>query len=721
MTPESASKLHTRIIAASAFLFIVFSNDARGGRVTLPLEEALGYSMVVPASITTSGHNRVAWVEQARGVRNVFVAAAPGFAARRVTTYDADDGQEITGLQFSRDGESVVFVRGGAPNRRGEVPNPRHLPDPVERSIWIAPVSGGAPRKIADSTTAAVSEPIASPDTSWVVFAKGTELWGAEVSGAQISEAVRLFTGRGRIKELVWSPDGQRLAFVSDRSMYGRGGYSFVGVFDLQTRGIEYLAPDVSYAIEPTWSPDGTKIAFIRDPVEPKSHRFSDNRTGTPWSIVVANIETGDSSEVWAADPGKGSRFRALDRSASLFWAQDDRLIFGWEKTGWKLLYSVSADGGPAELLTPGEHEVRAATLSPDRSTIAYSTNLQDPNYLHLWSWTIGSESPQRLTSDPGVQDLPQYLDDGDSLIYLGATARTPARLHVLDVRERAAHVINPVSDDYRRLFDDLSPAEIVTFRASDGMHVTGYLYLPADVPDGSPAPAVIYAHGGSRITWLPVFGMSISHQQLYVFFQYMVSKGYAVLIPDYRSGTGRGLMFREAPGYGGGGASDVRDFIGAGSYLAERADVSNERIAIIGRSYGGHLVSNSLVRAPELFAAGVSIAGVGDWVVEMEMDSGGPLNYGIPARQRIETLAYGSSAISRIHAWKAPALFIHGDDDVSGAIQQTIELVLALRKRGVRADTLIFPGESHGFLLQETNLIQFREISGFLEDTLGR
>ena len=68
---------------------------------------------------------RVAWVMNAKGVRNVWVAEAPDYKGRAVTAFTEDDGEEIGDLAFTADGSAVVFVRGGAPNRAGEIPNPR--------------------------------------------------------------------------------------------------------------------------------------------------------------------------------------------------------------------------------------------------------------------------------------------------------------------------------------------------------------------------------------------------------------------------------------------------------------------------------------------------------------------------------------------------------------------------------------------------------------------
>ena len=91
---------------------------------------------------------RVAWVFDDRGSRNLWVADGPDFAGRRVTAYQGDDGQEITDLAFSADGATIVYVRGGGPNRAGEIPNPTSDSAGAEQAVWAVPVAGGAPRRL---------------------------------------------------------------------------------------------------------------------------------------------------------------------------------------------------------------------------------------------------------------------------------------------------------------------------------------------------------------------------------------------------------------------------------------------------------------------------------------------------------------------------------------------------------------------------------------------
>src|SRR6059036_90676 len=79
----------------------------------------------------------VAWVFNARGARNIWVAAPPDYRGKAITSYPEDDGQELTDLRWTPDGRAIVYVRGGGPNGKGEYPNPHSLVTGVEQGLWI--------------------------------------------------------------------------------------------------------------------------------------------------------------------------------------------------------------------------------------------------------------------------------------------------------------------------------------------------------------------------------------------------------------------------------------------------------------------------------------------------------------------------------------------------------------------------------------------------------
>jgi hypothetical protein len=120
------------------------------------LEQILGASF--PSSLAASREGgKVAWVSNVRGVHSIVAAAPPEYQGRIVATYTTDDGQDLSGLQWTPDGTAIVYVRSDGSNGAGEYPNPALDPKGVEQAVWIAGLDGSAPRRIGEGNSPAVS------------------------------------------------------------------------------------------------------------------------------------------------------------------------------------------------------------------------------------------------------------------------------------------------------------------------------------------------------------------------------------------------------------------------------------------------------------------------------------------------------------------------------------------------------------------------------------
>jgi dipeptidyl aminopeptidase/acylaminoacyl peptidase len=632
-------------------------------------------SAAFPTEMTAArAGGKIAWISNARGVRNIMVAEPPSYQARKITNYTEDDGQELSDPRWTPDSRAIVYIRGEGANRAGEYPNPAVDPRGVEQDIWIVGLDGTPPRKIGEGNSPAVA-----PRGDRVAYTRRGQVWWAGLDGK--TAPVQPFQARGRNQRPAWSPDGARLSFMSDR-----GDHQFIGVYDVDANALRYLDPSTDLDSQPAWSPDSRSVAYIREPSHGGGRMYGARRADEPWSIRMADAITGQGREVWKAHEGQGSVFREVSAENQLLWAAGGRLVFPWEGDGWTHLYSVSVEGGPAAALTPGDFEVEDIALGADHREVVFNSNEGDIERRHVWKVAAAGGKPVPLTSGQGIEWAPVETSDGKAIAFFQSDAQHPGHPAILigkqekDVDSAAIPSGFPVQH--------MITPEAVTFASSDGLTIHGQLFLPPNRQ--ARAPAVIFFHGGSRRQMLLGWHYMYYYNNAYALNQYLANRGYIVLSVNYRSGIGYGLNFREALSYGGTGASEYNDVQAAANYLRARNDVDAARVGVWGGSYGGYLTALALARNSDIFRAGVDFHGVHDWAKEWELRPTDPA----------AKLAFESSPMAFVDGWRSPVLLIHGDDDRNVQFGQTVVLTDALRKRKVEFEDLIFPDEIHDFLL---------------------
>jgi dipeptidyl aminopeptidase/acylaminoacyl peptidase len=703
---------------------VVVAWAAAGATQAAPftIEQALAYPFV--DGLTAAAHaDRIAWVRMVRGARNVWVADGPDLTPRQVTQFKADDGQEITSLTFSPDGRTLVFVRGGDhdanwPAKDNLAPDPASSPEEPKVTLWLADPAGAKP-------AAAITEgdDPAITDAGVLAYVKTGQVWTAKLDG---TGAKRLLFDRGKDGGLTWSPDGKRLAFVSNRE-----DHAFIGVYAGPDQPICWMAASTGRDSAPVWSPDGARIAFTRRPGVGGAPEPRLTETPHPWSIWTVDAASGVGRKVWSSPTTLRGSYPEVAGEANLHWATSDRLVFLSTQDDWPHLYAVDDKGvndkgwAEARLLTPGAFMVEHMAMAPDLGAVIYSANTgpspADDDRRHLFAVKISGGAPFALTSGETLEWSPAVLKT--AIAFIGADARNPPTVQVV------LH-----GSGVRKILDNQAPpAEFagaqfvvpkkVTFTAPDGLVIHGQLFQAAQSTQtgASKTPGLIFVHGGPPRQMMLGWSYMDYYTHAYAMNQYYAAHGYTVLSVNYRLGIGYGYDFQHPAGGGPRGSSEYQDVLAGGHFLQGVAGVDPARVGIWGGSYGGLLTALALGRNSDVFKAGVDFHGVHDWSRVLAEAEGPPLmRFEQGDRTAMTEQAFRASPDADLATWTSPVLLIQGDDDRNVRFNETIDLANRLAAKGVSFEELVIPNEIHGFLRWGSWLKADEASSDFLRRKLG-
>jgi dipeptidyl aminopeptidase/acylaminoacyl peptidase len=656
------------------------------------MAEVLGYPYPSDLVSQPSG-NAFAWVSDARGVRNIWVAQGPDHRAHRVTDYTGDVGQEITNLHFSHDRRYLVYVRGGDHGANWPEPvepDPTASPQQQRMQVWVVSLGGGPPRLLGQGDA-----PVISPDSQHVAFIHLPEdsVWLAPIDGT--GKAQHLFFDVGKDSDLRWSPDARSLAFVSDR-----GDHGFIGVYRDAKTPIEYLLPSTSRDAEPHWSPDGGRIAFVRRPGNGGPPQSILQWHPEPWSIWVADVARNAGAVVWQSpDTLRGSY---PDGGADLRWAAGNRLAFKSEMDNWPHLYTVPAAGGAAKLLTPGQFMVEDIAMTPDRRYLIYSANTGsdpgDSDRRHLYRVSVDGGTPIAITRGSHSTWTPALTANGATVAYIDAGPRRPPEVMWGSVRGTSWHGAGGDALPADFPTNELVVPKAVEFRAADGLYIQGQVFA---APGGmEQRPGIIFVHGGPERQMLLTWHYGGYYSNSYAVNQYLARHGFVVLSVNYRLGVGYGHDFHYPEHWGPTGAAEYQDVVAGAKWLQQYPGVDPKRIGIWGGSYGGYLTALALARNSDIFKAGVDMHGVHDWSLLVDEWFGKPVDrYQMPDMAALKKISWLSSPDAAIGTWKSPVLLIQGDDDRNVHFHQMVDLVQRLQLQHVPYREIVIPDEIHAFL----------------------
>lgn len=259
---------------------------------------------------------------------------------------------------------------------------------------------------------------------------------------------------------------------------------------------------------------------------------------------------------------------------------------------------------------------------------------------------------------------------------------------------------------------DDISPVRAISYKAADGLEISGYLTLPRDA-EPKTLPLIVLPHGGPASRDAPGFDF---------WSQALASRGYAVLQPNFRGSDGFGRAFLEA-GHGEWGKKMQTDLSDGVRDLAAKGIIDPKRVCIVGASYGGYAALAGAAIDLGVYRCAVSVAGPADLKRMLASDRRakgvGALRYwsrfmGVDGVRDPDLALISPAALAdRV---EIPVMLIHGKDDVVVEFEQSTIMADALRKAGKPVELVTLDGEDHWLSRSETRLKMLQATVDFLE-----
>ncbi|RMG91487.1 MAG: S9 family peptidase [Chloroflexi bacterium] len=493
-----------------------------------------------------------------------------------------------------------------------------------------------------------------------------------------------------------WAANGRSFLFAANRR--------HPALFDLYLQPIDGPAQliweheQTGYLRQATFSPDGKKVALIR--------------VGRSFAHDLLEIDLATGTARQLNQPDEPARF------TDIAYSPDGRFLYVNTDRQSEYLHIERLEllTGDWESLVHPNWDIETMRLAPNGRYLAYTINQDGHSQLELIDFALSTSRAAPLPhTTPGVigwyDGYLTFSPDSSRLAFSYTTATQTSDIYIwhVDIREDQLY---PVTRSTHGGIPPASfiPPELIHYPTFDNRHIPAWYYRPRHATP--PWPAIVMVHGGPESQFRPYFHFLV---------QYFLQHGYAILAPNVRGSTGYGKQYSHLDDVEK-RMDAVADLAHAAQWLHTRPEIDPERIAVYGGSYGGFMVLSALANYPHLWAAGVDIVGISNFVTFLENTSDyrrahRESEYGSLATHRdfLESI----SPLHHVDKISAPLMVIHGANDPRVPLSEAEQLVNALRARQVPVEFLVFDDEGHGIAKLKNKLVAYPAIVSFLDTHL--
>lgn len=599
---------------------------------------------------------------------------------KRIPLRDFFRNPEKSGFQVSPDGNSISFVQ---PYRN-------------RLNVFVQPRAGGPALRVTSETERDVAGYTwkGSRRIVYLKDFKGDENYhvvSVDADGANLVDLTPFDKVRAEIIDDRYDRDDEIIIALNRRNPEIFDAYRV----DLNTKELTLIAENPGNVTG--WVTDHAgriRLAMVTDGVNTSIlHRPDES---TPFKTVIT------------------TNFK--QRIAPLFFDFDNKLLFAASNINRDKAAVVRLDPATAEeeSVIFQHPEVDAADLAWSRkrkvcTEVQFVTWKRQRRFFDAEAEAIFNDLERQL---PGYEiDLQSANEDENIFVVAAWSDRTQGVRYLYDTASRTLTKLAEIAP----WLDEKQLAEMqpITYRARDGLTIQGYLTLPRG--GGKNLPLIVHPHGGpwARDVW--GYDPEV---------QFLANRGYAVLQMNFRGSVGYGREFWQASfkQWGKKMQDDVTDGV---HYAIEQGIADPKRVCIYGGSYGGYVTLAGLAFTPKLYACGVDYVGVSNlftfiktippyWKPMLDMFYE---MVGNPETDKA-LLAEASPALHAENI-RAPLLIAQGAQDPRVNIEESNQMVAALKKHGTAVEYLVKENEGHGFHNEENRFEFYEAMEKFLEKHL--
>jgi len=596
---------------------------------------------------------------------------------------------------------------------------------------------GAEPRPLT-SADGSAGDPAVSPDGTRIAFVRKDDKGKGQLAVMRLDggEAEVLTDMPLGVVDPKWFPDGKRIAFLGyvltgaptpegtrrlqeerdkdpvkahvteDRiyrfwdSWLTDGKVLHIFVYDLASARLTDLTPDLRQWFDPMdpkgsydISPDGNEIAFSVDRSKPP-HDPSN------WDVFTVPTAGGGIRNLTLENPADDMRPRYSPDGRWILYGMQRMLDFYADR---QRLVAYDRKSGEHRVLTEDwDFSASGWEFAPDGGSVLLTA--EDEGRISVYRTAIEVADPKRVARGGSYGGLVP-LADGSFLASFNDLSHPPQVVRIAAAGARTTRVEN-FNDD---LLAKVEMGEVREFQyeGSEGRAIQSYLVLPPGFDPSRKYPLVEVLHGGPH-------GISGDNFHFRWNLHLMAAPGYVVLAPNFHGSTGWGQDFA-ASIHGGWGDKPYRDSMAAVDALLKEGYVDEKRMAAVGGSYGGYLVS-WIAGQTDRFACIVNHAGVSDTLAQFASDvtygrerslGGNPWD-GLEAIDRMNPIRFAKG-------FKTPMLVVHGERDFRVPVDQGLAIYNVYKAKRVPARLVYFPDENHWVLKPRNAQLWYREFHGWL------